>query len=317
MPHKQEKHNHEPVLIDTVEKYTGLKKGDTAIDCTLGLAGHSEMFLKQIGAKGKLIVFEQDEMNLKRAKERLKEKKDQIIFIHTNFVHLQSEIERRNISGIRLIFFDLGLSSPQVEDPERGFSFQLEGPLDMRFDRRNTKTAEQVISSYSEKRLMEIFKEYGEERYAKKYARVIKNNLPIKTTTELARLIEKNAPRQRNRRGKKIHPATRIFQALRIEVNNELEILKNSLKQALSVLEPGGRLMAISYHSLEDRIVKRFMKRAAKECICPPELPVCECNHRPEITIETKKPLTPDEEETERNPRARSAKLRVGIKTDN
>lgn len=308
------KYVHDPVLIDTVENFTKLSKGDTAVDCTLGLGGHSELFLKQIGKKGVLVVFEEDIENLEAAKRRLKKHSDQVIFIHTNFVHLQNEIENRKLSNVKLVFFDLGLSSPQVDDPQRGFSFTKEGPLDMRFDRQAGLTAQQVISTYSEKRLEKIFREYGEERYSKKYARVIKENLPITTTTQLADLILRNTPRSKKRRGKRIHPATRIFQALRIEVNNELEILKNALSQALNVLEPGGRLIVISYHSLEDRIVKRFIKNAAKECICPPELPVCQCNHKPELEIITKKPITPDEEETEKNPRARSAKMRVAEK---
>lgn len=311
---KQRKYAHDPVLIETVENSINLKKGDTAIDCTLGLGGHSELFLKQIGEKGKLIVFEQDVENLKSAKERLAKYKNQIIFIHNNFVHLQEETEKRNISGIKLIFFDLGLSSPQVDDPERGFSFSKEGPLDMRFDGQGNLTAEKIINKYSAKRLEKIFKEYGEERYSKRFARVIKENLPIVSTTALAEIIKKNAPRQRRKRGKYIHPATKIFQALRIEVNNELEILKSSLRQALNVLDSEGQLMVISYHSLEDRIVKRFMKSAAKECICPPEIPICNCDHKPELIIKTKKPITPDKEEVEKNPRARSAKLRIAEK---
>lgn len=314
MPHKQKKYVHDPVLLKTVENYTKLKKGDTVIDCTLGLGGHSELFLKQVGKRGRLIAFEQDPENLKNAVERLEKNKNQIIFVHNNFVHLQSEIEKRSISGIKLVFFDLGLSSPQVDDPKRGFSFLKEGPLDMRFGQKGRLTAERIINKYSAKRLEKIFKEYGEERYSKKYARVIKENLPIKSTSELAELIENNAPRQKRKRGKYIHPATKIFQALRIEVNSELEVLKGSLKQALNILDPGGRLIVISYHSLEDRIVKKFMKSAQKECLCPPEIIVCRCNHKPELSIETKKPITPDEEEIAKNPRARSAKMRVATK---
>lgn len=315
MAHKQEKYIHEPVLAEAVEKFARLNKGDTVVDCTLGLGGHSEIFLRQIGKNGTLIAFEQDSENLKSAKARLKKYKDQITFIHTNFVHLQKEIRNRNVSGIKLVFFDLGLSSPQVDDPKRGFSFLNDGPLDMRFDKKNPLTAEKVINKYSEKRLEKIFREYGEERYSKRFARIIKENLPIKSTVELADLIKEKAPKAPGRRGKQrklTHPATKIFQALRIEVNDELEVLKSALRQALDILEEGGMLMVISYHSLEDRIVKRFMKHAAKECICPHEIPVCLCNHKPELVIETKKPIVPDEKEIEANRRARSAKLRIG-----
>jgi len=208
----------------------------------------------------------------------------------------------------------LGLASVHVDDPERGFAFLKDGPLDMRFDKRNTLTAEKVINKYPEKKLEEIFKIYGEERCSKRIARVIKNNIPIHTTRELADLIEESVPKQPRRRGKKIHPATKVFQALRIEVNNELEILKDGLKQALNVLDKGGKLIVISYHSLEDRIVKRFIREAAKGCICPPEVPICVCKHEPEVKIITKKPISPDEEETSENPRARSAKMRIAEK---
>jgi 16S rRNA (cytosine1402-N4)-methyltransferase len=314
MRHKAKNYGHDPVLLETVEKYSGLKPKDTVVDCTLGLGGHSEMFLKQIGTKGKLIAFEQDERNLEIAKERLKENEKQIVFIHKNFVHLQQEIEERGITGIKLIFFDLGLASTHVDDPERGFAFLKDGPLDMRFDKRSPFTAEKVLEKYSAAQLEKIFKEYGEERYSKKFARIIKDNLPIRTTRELAELIEESAPKGQRRGGKKIHPATKIFQALRIEVNNELELLKDTLEQAIEVLDKGGRLMVISYHSLEDRIAKRAIKEATRECICPPEKPMCDCNHKPDLSILTKKPIIPTEEEMGENPRSRSAKLRIAEK---
>jgi 16S rRNA (cytosine1402-N4)-methyltransferase len=311
---KLEKYKHEPVLIKTVENYLNLQNGDIAIDCTLGLGGHSKLFLKKIGKNGLLIAFEQDENNLKIAKERLSKNKNKIIFIHKNFVHLKEEIEKRGLKGkIKLIFFDLGLASTHVDEAKRGFSFLKEGPLDMRFDKRNPITAEKILERYSEKHLEEIFKKYGEERYSKKFAKLIKNNLPIHTTKQLANLIEKNTPQGR-RKYKTKHPATRIFQALRIEVNNELEILESALKQSIDILKKQGRLIVISYHSLEDRIVKKIIKKAAKECICPPEIPICTCNHKPELKIITKKPITPTSEEIEKNPRSRSAKLRIAEK---
>ncbi len=314
MPLNKKNYGHDPVLIETVEKYSGLQKGDTVIDCTLGLGGHSEMFLKMIGKNGTLVAFEQDEKNLKIAKKRLNENKNKILFIHKNFVHLQQEVSERKIEGIKLIFMDLGLASVHIDDPKRGFAFLHEGPLDMRFDKRNPLTAEKILERYSVKRLEEIFKAYGEERYSKKFARIIKDNIPFHTTTELAEFIERHYPMKRQRRGRRIHPATRIFQALRIEVNNELEILEDTLRQAIDVLDKGGRLIVISYHSLEDRIVKRTMKAATKQCICPSEKPICDCNHKPQLKILTKKPIIPTEEEVKRNPRSRSAKLRASEK---
>jgi len=308
------KYGHDPVLIKTVENYLNLKKGDKVVDCTLGLGGHSEMFLDKIGSKGKLIAFEQDENNLKIAQERLKKNENRIIYIPRNFVHLQQEIEDKKISGVKLIFMDLGLASTQVDASDRGFSFLKDGPLDMRFDKRSPITAQEVIERCSEKRLVEIFREYGEERYSKKFARIIKENLPITTTKELADLIQRYSRRPQKHRGRKIHPATKIFQALRIEVNNELEVLQDTLHQAIQVLDPGGRLIVISYHSLEDRIVKHTIKDATRECICPREVLVCNCNHSPELKILTKKPIIPTEEEIEMNPRSRSAKMRVAEK---
>ncbi|MBN1494137.1 16S rRNA (cytosine(1402)-N(4))-methyltransferase RsmH [Candidatus Peregrinibacteria bacterium] len=308
-------YGHKPVLINTVEKYCGLKKGDTVIDCTLGLGGHSEMFLKHIGAKGWLIAFEQDENNLKIANERLNKNKNKISIYNDNFVLLKTRIDELKLKGADLIFFDLGLASTHVDAPERGFSFQNDGPLDMRFDTRNRLTAEEVLRKYSEKRLEEIFKSYGEERYAKKYAHIIKRALPITRTKQLADLIQRFAPRQKFYGKKKlIHPATRIFQALRIEVNKELEVLEDALRQAIRILKKHGRLIVISYHSLEDRIVKNVMRDAAKECICPREVPKCICNHKPEISILTKKPIQPEEAEIQQNPRSRSAKMRVAEK---
>lgn len=311
-PLKQSEHGHDPVLIKTVEKYAQLKKGDTVVDCTLGRGGHSEMFLKHIGSKGLLVAFEQDEDNYNYALHRLRKNKNKN-FILKNFVHLQHELEERGIDKVNLVFFDLGLASTQVDDPKRGFSFKNDGPLDMRFDKRHPVTASMVLKTLSERKLVELFREYGQERYSKKYARIIKENLPIETTKELADLIERHAPRDPKRK-RRIHPATQVFQALRIEVNQELEVLKSALNQAISVLKPGGRLIVISYHSLEDKIVKNIIRDATKDCICPKEIPMCVCDHKPQLKIITKKPIVPDEEEIEENPRSRSAKMRVAEK---
>jgi len=240
--------------------------------------------------------------------------KNKILFIHKNFAHLKEEVEENEITNVKLIFFDLGLSSPQVDESDRGFSFQKEGPLDMRFDKNQVLTAEMILNTFSERKLADIFYEYGEERMSRKYARIIKENLPIKTTTELAGLIASSAPPIKKGKKSKKHPATQVFQALRIAVNNELETLKIAIKDAINILQPGGRLVVISYHSLEDRIVKNIIRTESKECICPPEIPICQCNHKPQVKIITKKPITPEQEEIDENPRARSAKMRVAEK---
>lgn len=314
---KQTNYGHTPVLSTTVEKYITTQKGDTIIDCTLGLGGHSELFLKKIGPGGTLLAFELDEKNLEIASKRLNnsKNKNKIFLINKNFAHLKEEVEDKGITKVKLIFFDLGLSSPQVDEAERGFSFIKEGPLDMRFDKNQILTADMVLKTYPERKLVEIFREYGEERMAKRYARIIKENLPIETTTQLAELIEKNAPRlpKKFKKSKK-HPATQIFQALRIEVNNELESLKVAITDAINILQPGGRLIVISYHSLEDRIVKNIIRNESKGCMCPPEIPICQCKHIPQVKILTKKPIVPDYKEIEENPRARSAKMRVAEK---
>lgn len=314
---KQTNYGHTPVLSKAVEKYIPVLKGKTVIDCTLGLGGHSELFLEKIGPGGTLMAFELDKENLEIARNRLNnsKNKNKIILINKNFAHLKEEVEENETTNVKLIFFDLGLSSPQVDEAERGFSFIKEGPLDMRFDKSQILTADMILKAYPERKLAEIFKEYGEERMAKRYARIIKENLPIKTTTELAQLIEAHAPRlpKKFKKSKK-HPATQIFQALRIEVNNELESLKIAITDAINILQPGGRLIVISYHSLEDRIVKNIIRNESKGCICPPEIPICQCKHFPQVKILTKKPIVPDEEEIKENPRARSAKMRVAEK---
>lgn len=281
----------------------------TVVDCTLGLGGHSLEILKAIGPKGKLIAFEQDEDNLKRAKERLKKYKKQITFIHRNFEHLEQELLRDKLPAPDAILFDLGFSSPHVDDPKRGFSFRQEGPLDMRFDKRQKLTAERVVNTYKEKRLADLIFQFGEEPRSRVIARKIlmeRKQKPIKTTTELAELI---ASTTKHKKG--MHPATKTFQALRIYVNRELEVLEDVLHQAVKVIAPKGRIAVISYHSLEDRIVKNIFRYYTKECICPKEIVVCQCNFEKKLYLLTKRPIIPSGIEVASNPRARSAKLRV------
>ncbi len=299
---------HIPVLLSETLDLLNLEANKHVIDGTLGLGGHSLEILKKIGPKGKLMAFDQDERNLEEAKKRLKKYEKQVTFVHDNFEHLAEQAAKHSYEP-NAILLDLGLSSPHIDDPERGFSFQKEGPLDMRFDKRQKLTAEMVVNSTSEKDLADIIFHYGDERKSRLIARVIvqaRKKSRIQTTTQLAEVIGKAL------KGKsKIHPATQTFQALRIYVNRELEVLEKVLEQALKLLKKGGRLVVISYHSLEDRIVKNFFRDQTRNCICPKELPICQCNFQKKLYILTRKPIIPDGIEVSHNPRSRSAKLRA------
>lgn len=316
---------HVPVLKNSVQKYLNLKAGDKVVDATLGLGGHAEDILKSIGKRGVLIAFEQDERNLKEAKKRLKKYDHQIIYFHENFRYLKTRITGRNsaklsfpLESVDAILFDLGISSPHVDDESRGFSFMNDGPLDMRFDQRQKLTAADVINTYSEEHLSKIFFEFGEELFSRKIARGIcerRKNMNFKSTLELAQFIEEISPVNVRKR-QKIHPATKVFQALRIEVNNELDSLKEGLRGAASLLSIGGRIVVISYHSLEDRIVKHFFRDLMK----PPasyEESIYQTHGDPFFESLTKKPVIPSEEEILSNPRSRSAKLRAYRKLKN
>lgn len=302
------KKRHIPVLKVDVEKFLDLKGGEVVADLTLGLGGHAEIILNKIGKHGYLYAFEQDQRNLKEAQTVLRAYKDQITYIHDNFRYLKTRVT----GNVDAILLDIGLSSPHVDIAESGFSFMSDGPLDMRFDQRNQLTAADVVNTYSEKRLVEIFYEYGEERLAKKIARdICKRRVEKKfsSTKELGDFIEKSMPKKYSK-SLKWHPATRIFQALRIEVNDELNALKEVLPQAISILKIGGRIVIISYHSLEDRIVKQFFKelehpKAVGEQAIYSNFGV------PIVKALTKKPVIPSQKEIEENKRSRSAKLRA------
>jgi 16S rRNA (cytosine1402-N4)-methyltransferase len=298
---------HVSVLQKESIEYLDLKEGERVVDATLGLGGHAKKIVEKIGEKGHLFAFEQDERNLIEAKKRLKDYEKQITYIHDNFRYLKTRITGK----IDAILFDLGLSSPHVDEADRGFSFQKEGPLDMRFDQRNDLTAAKVINEYSEEELVRIFFEYGEERMSRRIARMIlerRKERKFETTTDLAEFLEGNLPKKR---GMKNHSATKVFQALRIEVNDELSVLKEVLEQAIEVLEKGGRIVVISYHSLEDRIVKRFFKELEKPEEKDPEKRIYQNFSDPIVKKITRKPVIPSEAEIELNPRARSAKLRA------
>lgn len=304
---------HISVLKSAVQKYLGLEEGNLVVDGTLGLGGHALEILSAIGKDGVLIGFDQDRQNLEEAKKRLKAYEKQIVYINDNFRYLKTRLTENDIDQVDAILLDLGISSPHVDEADRGFSFMKEGPLDMRFDLDGRLTAADVVNGYEEVELAKIFFLYGEERLSRKFARFIcerRKEKSFKTTTDLANFIESKAPKKYGGRKAKLHPATQIFQALRIEVNDELSALKEVLEQGMEVLEIGGRFVIISYHSLEDRIVKQFFRELER-----PKTVGEENLYRnfgePIVERITKKPVTPDEEEVKVNPRSRSAKLRA------
>lgn len=299
---------HIPVLLTETIDLLNLRENSNVVDCTLGLGGHSKEILKKI-PKGKLMAFDQDETNLKKAKENLKKYEKQVTFVHSNFENLKSEVEKHKFGSVDAILMDLGLSSPHVDFPNRGFSFQKEGPLDMRYDQTQELTAQMVINTFNEKKLADLIFQYGEERRSRLIARAImwaRKKEPITNTTQLANIIKTT---MKGKAGH--HPATQTFQALRIFVNRELEVLEYALHQAINLLSPRGRIAVISYHSLEDRIVKNIFKHYTKNCICPKELPLCQCDFEKKLYLLTKRPIIPTGIEVAKNPRARSAKLRV------
>lgn len=305
---------HISVLKDDVCKLLNLKGGEVVVDATLGLGGHSLALLEKIGAKGMLIGFDQDEVNLEEAKRRLK-KAENVVFIHDNFRSLKNRIQELKKDGkVDAILFDLGISSPHVDEAERGFSFSKEGPLDMRYSKTQKLTAWDIVNSYKEKDLADLIYLYGDERFSRRIAKRIcedRKEKKFETTKELAEAIARLFPKKF---ALKIHPATKTFQALRIAVNDELNALKEALDGSIDILRSGGRIAVISYHSLEDRIVKHFFKELARDCVCPMEVMQCVCRGKSVIELVTKKPVVPSDEEVNANPRARSAKLRVAIK---
>lgn len=304
---------HQPVLVKEVLQYLAPKSNENFVDCTVGGAGHAKEILKLNSPGGKLLGIDLDQEAIETARERLTGYKDRVILVNDNYKNLKNILYVSGFNKIDGILLDLGLSSYELEDESRGFSFRGSAFLDMRYG-KTEKTAAYIINQYKEENLVRIFKEYGEERFSKQVAReIIKERKlkPIRTTDQLVEIIE------RVYRGKpkpKIHVATRVFQALRIEVNDELDNLKETLPQALDMLAKGGRLVVISFHSLEDRIVKEFFKKEAKSCICPAQIPICVCNHQPSLKILTKKIVAPESAEINQNPRSRSAKLRAAVK---
>ena len=284
------------------------------VDCTLGGAGHAGRIARQLSAKGRLIGIDQDEIAIAAAEERLADAVCQVTLVRDNFRNLAAILAREGVDEVDGVLFDLGISSPQIDTAERGFSYMLDAPLDMRMDRRAARSAYTVVNEYSAEELTEIFYTYGEERWAKRIAAFIeesRNSRPIETTGELVDVIDRAVPKAVRAKGG--HPAKRVFQAIRIEVNEELTILADALKAAAAALRAGGRLAVITFHSLEDRIVKKTLQKLARGCICPPKTPVCICGHVPELRL-IGKACAASAAECAANPRAKSAKLRVAEK---
>lgn len=284
------------------------------VDCTLGGAGHSHALGERLSEKGLLIGFDQDEVALEVAKKRLSDLPCRVMTIPSNFRYLKKELAERGIDAVDGIIFDLGVSSYQLDTAERGFSYMNDGSLDMRMDRHNPLSAEVVVNDYEAEELVRIIREYGEERWAKRIVEFIvdaRQKERITTTGQLVSIIKKAIPAKARQDGP--HPAKRTFQAIRIEVNQELSILHDTFVDAAELLTPGGRMGVITFHSLEDRITKQTFKELSTGCICPPELPVCVCHHVATVKARNKA-IEPSVEEIERNPRSRSAKLRVAEK---
>lgn len=301
--------NHKSVMLNEVLDALKINPNGIYLDCTLGGGGHAQAIGSRLNAQGLLIGIDQDDAAIQAATENLAGLTCEVKILRGNFNELNKILDALNVDKIDGAIFDLGVSSHQIDTAERGFSYMKDSPLDMRMDRRQTLTAHDVINRYEEDRLIKIFREYGEERFSKRIAAAIckaRKISPIETTGELVNLIEKNIPHTKNGG----HPAKRIFQAIRIEVNSELEILSDALKKAVNKLKIGGRLAVITFHSLEDRITKETFKMLAQGCICPKNFPVCVCNHKAEIKL-LGKATAPTDAEIEINSRAKSAKLRV------
>ncbi|MEE8348540.1 MAG: 16S rRNA (cytosine(1402)-N(4))-methyltransferase RsmH [Acidobacteriota bacterium] len=301
---------HLPVLLDEVLKFLRVRKGGVYVDGTLGLGGHSEQVLSHLEGTGQLIALDWDGEALKEASGRLGGRHENLQILQESFKNLPQVLTGLQVQALDGCLLDLGVSSLQLDSPRRGFSFRREGPLDMRMDDRGETTAADLIDQLSEEALVDLFRRYGEEKAARRIAAALverRRLTPIRTTTALARIVEEVKGSGRGR----IHPATQVFQALRIEVNSELADLEEVLQVVISLLKPGGRLVVISFHSLEDRIVKNVFRKAAGRCVCFRSQELCDCPRRTEVKMLTRKPVNPTSREIQNNPRARSAKLRA------
>lgn len=304
-------YEHTPVLLKEAIDGLNIREDGIYVDGTLGGAGHSLEIANRL-KNGKLIGIDQDINAIDKAREVLKEHLDKVIFVHDNYVNIDSILSNLGIGKVDGILLDIGVSSHQLDEKARGFSYHKEAPLDMRMDTTQEFSAWDVVNTYSQSELERVIWDYGEERWARRIAQFIvedRKTKTIDTTLQLVDTIKKAIPKKVRMEGH--HPARKTFQAIRIEVNGELDVLKTGISKMNSVLKEGGRICIITFHSLEDRIVKEAFRELNKECICPPEIPICVCDKKKELEIVTKKPIIPNDEEIEKNPRARSAKLRI------
>lgn len=298
---------HTPVLYQNVLTALPIHAAGRYIDGTVGAGGHATGILKASSPEGLLLGLDRDPHALQVAGKKLTQYRERVFLHQASYEDMQVHAQEIGWEGVDGILLDLGLSSMQLDDPQRGFSFQREGTLDMRFDPDTEQSAYHLVNELDVEALADIIWRYGEESRSRRIARAIEQARPLNTTTELAKVVSKSAGR--SRRG--LHPATKTFQALRIAVNDELDALEHGLEAGCKLLNPGGRFVVISFHSLEDRIVKRYFRRESKDCICPVEAPICVCDHKARLRVITTKPIRPDEVEIQSNPRSRSAKMRV------
>ncbi|WP_100330819.1 16S rRNA (cytosine(1402)-N(4))-methyltransferase RsmH [Bacillus xiapuensis] len=306
---------HTTVLLKETVEGLNIQPNGVYVDCTLGGAGHSEYLLSLLGEGGKLYAFDQDETAIHHAKERLARFGDRVTFIRSNFKYIKEELLQLGVERVDGVLYDLGVSSPQLDTPERGFSYHHDAPLDMRMDLTGGVSAYDVVNHWPYEKLVRTFFQYGEEKFSKQIARKIeaaREKKPIQTTGELVELIKEGIPAPARRKGG--HPAKRVFQAIRIAVNDELGVFEESLRQSISLLKTQGRISVITFHSLEDRICKTIFKEASKGPDLPPGLPVIPDEYQPELKLITRKPIMPSDEELQLNNRARSAKLRIAEK---
>ncbi len=306
---------HTTVLLKEAVEGLNIKPDGIYVDCTLGGAGHTREILGKLSEEGKLFAFDQDLEAVENARKALAEFGDQLEIIHSNFVHLKEELHKRNVFKVDGILYDLGVSSPQLDMPERGFSYQHDAPLDMRMDQTSPLSAKTIVNELPYEKLVRIFFQYGEEKFSKQIARQIelaRKKAPIETTGELVEIIKEAIPAPARRKGG--HPAKRIFQAIRIAVNDELHVFEKSLETSIDMLNIGGRISVITFHSLEDRICKSTFKKYSESPPLPKGLPVIPDEYLPVLKLITRKPILPSEDELKNNNRARSAKLRIAEK---
>lgn len=303
---------HKSVLLEETIEGLRVKPDGIYVDGTLGGAGHAREVCQRLSARGRFIGIDQDQDAIIAASERLDAYKDQTMIIRSNYCYMAGELQARGIFQVDGIVLDLGVSSYQLDNEERGFTYRVDAPLDMRMDQRQTQTAADIVNGYEERELYRIIRDYGEDKFAKNIAKHIvaaRKQAPIKTTGELTEIIRRAIPMKMQAAGG--HPSKRTFQAIRIELNQELDVLRNSLDGMIDMLSDGGRICIITFHSLEDRIVKTIFKRNENPCTCPVHFPVCVCGNESKGKVITRKPIFPSEMEMEENPRSKSAKLRI------